>query len=345
MKTRNRFLDICKFIAIFLVVFGHCIQYGQGIDFLENELYYDNLIFKIIYSFHMPLFMIISGYLFSYSIKRNNSSTIIKNKFKQLVVPLFFWGLISTFVVVISRIINKTELSFIFIIKELIVNFICGPWFLWAVWWCSVIVVIVYKYFKNSPIVFVLGLVLTFVLPDIYGLDMYKYMYPYFIIAYYFGYYNLYDKYKNVNHFIRCIIIVLYIFSLKFYDNEMYIYISGYSILGENVLNQLYIDLYRFYIGLIGSATVLILTSYLYIIINDKIKNLFAYMGKNSLGIYLISDYVNTYLLQKITYSCSGYSFLRMLVEAIAVIVICLTINNLFKRNKVLNRCLLGGRI
>ena len=59
-KVKNQNIDILKGVAIFLVVFGHCIQYcSQGyFDFFENK------VFIFIYTFHMPLFMLISGYLF-----------------------------------------------------------------------------------------------------------------------------------------------------------------------------------------------------------------------------------------------------------------------------------------
>lgn len=64
MKTRSNYLDILKGYAIILVVFGHCIQYGSGLQAMSNGLYFDNKVFQMIYSFHMPLLMLISGYLF-----------------------------------------------------------------------------------------------------------------------------------------------------------------------------------------------------------------------------------------------------------------------------------------
>lgn len=60
-------LDIIKGIAIILVVMGHCIQYGSGNDYYTSALFFEENIFKFIYSFHMPLFMLISGYVFGFS--------------------------------------------------------------------------------------------------------------------------------------------------------------------------------------------------------------------------------------------------------------------------------------
>lgn len=66
---RSEYLDFLKAILIITVLLGHCIQYGGG---YEDNSFFDNKLFKFIYSFHMPLFMLISGYLFSESVKKGN---------------------------------------------------------------------------------------------------------------------------------------------------------------------------------------------------------------------------------------------------------------------------------
>lgn len=60
MKLRNRniVIDVSKGVAIILVVIGHVIQFGTS-----GEGFWDNNLFKIIYSFHMPLFIFLSGYV------------------------------------------------------------------------------------------------------------------------------------------------------------------------------------------------------------------------------------------------------------------------------------------
>ena len=56
MEVANRisFIDQLKGITILLVVIGHLIEHNAGRD---------NFLWTFIYSFHMPLFMFISGYL------------------------------------------------------------------------------------------------------------------------------------------------------------------------------------------------------------------------------------------------------------------------------------------
>lgn len=89
-RSRNLYLDVVKGIAIILVVFGHNIQYGSfecnNGDFFENPL------FIAIYSFHMPLFMLISGYLFYHTIKSHSWGQNVKSRFTKLVLPIIIWN-------------------------------------------------------------------------------------------------------------------------------------------------------------------------------------------------------------------------------------------------------------
>ena len=56
MKQREYFFDNAKFILIFLVVFGHFLR-----SFIEeSEIIYS--LYKVIYTFHMPAFILISGF-------------------------------------------------------------------------------------------------------------------------------------------------------------------------------------------------------------------------------------------------------------------------------------------
>ena len=57
MLGRNTNLDSLKFFLIFLVIVGHCLDIGLYARF-NNDL------FRLIYSFHMPAFVILSGMVF-----------------------------------------------------------------------------------------------------------------------------------------------------------------------------------------------------------------------------------------------------------------------------------------
>ena len=57
MTERITAIDSLKFFLIFLVLIGHCLDIG-----LDQHL--NNSIFRLIYSFHMPVFVLLSGMMF-----------------------------------------------------------------------------------------------------------------------------------------------------------------------------------------------------------------------------------------------------------------------------------------
>ncbi len=88
-KERNTTVDFLKFVAIILVVVGHIMVS------LYPENYNENLIFKICYSFHMPLFIFIGGGLTALKTdeKLSQFEWIIKC-FKRLIVPYVIWNIV-----------------------------------------------------------------------------------------------------------------------------------------------------------------------------------------------------------------------------------------------------------
>lgn len=99
MKERIAFADALKGFAIFCVLWGHALQYlhGADYDYLGNSMY------EFIYSFHMPLFFMISGFFFSPS-----SKDFLLKKVRQLVVPNICWAIIFIFVLIAAKIYHGT---------------------------------------------------------------------------------------------------------------------------------------------------------------------------------------------------------------------------------------------
>lgn len=134
MNSRNHFLDMAKGVAIILVVIGHTIQYRNP-DF-DNQLW-----FRVIYSFHMPLFIFLSGAVASLwfnpeafaqkplLINLKALSIRTYKAFTRLVIPFVCWGLIAAF-------IQKTEQPFISILVNLFRRPDTGLWFLICIFYC-----------------------------------------------------------------------------------------------------------------------------------------------------------------------------------------------------------------
>src|SRR6478735_3308217 len=89
VKQYNSQLDALKGFAILLVVLGHSTQ-----TYAANGNFDNNFLFRIIYSFHMPLFMFLSGAVAAYSLRPMNWD-FIKRKFYMLVIPFVAWYLVG----------------------------------------------------------------------------------------------------------------------------------------------------------------------------------------------------------------------------------------------------------
>lgn len=83
--SRLIYLDNIKGILIMLVIIGHAIQFC-------SPDYEENFFFRFIYSFHMPLFFFISGYLAN---RGKWDSKMIRKRFAQLLFPFVTWAFIS----------------------------------------------------------------------------------------------------------------------------------------------------------------------------------------------------------------------------------------------------------
>lgn len=98
--ARDERFDIIKGFSIILVVLGHALN----IEFLDDP--WNCGLFNIIYCFHMPVFIFISGYFFHSSLQRNFID-VATSKFHRFILPsIFFSGLILLGYVFIVRFHN-----------------------------------------------------------------------------------------------------------------------------------------------------------------------------------------------------------------------------------------------
>lgn len=336
---RNRVLDILKGLTIILVVFGHSIQYGSGYYF-TNEIYFDNPLFKIIYSFHMPLFALISGYLFYYSLKKYDLKELIKNKITTLFIPIFTSSLIYF---LISKFILHVDIS-------LVKSFLSFLWFLWAILFSSIIISIVNKKFNDNKFIYLFGFLFIFILPDFAGLNNIKFIYIYFFIGYIINKLCLLEKLQLGGGQVLLLSLILFNILILFYNRDAYIYGNGFSIININsqkiAINfyQLAIGLYRIIMGLVGSLLTLSLVKAVMGKLHSKILKALSYLGQNTLGIYIIQSFFMELAIPYICHDLKNINYLICILITILIIGISLLLIQIIKKNSLANRLILGGR-
>ena len=93
---RYKYIDIMKGIAVLLVVLGHVLRAFYTNRSLVLPLDY-RLLYITIYSFHMPVFFVISGF-FADRWAARNFKTAVAEKIRRLAVPYFFFGFLLAIV-------------------------------------------------------------------------------------------------------------------------------------------------------------------------------------------------------------------------------------------------------
>lgn len=110
-SKRVGWIDALRAFAIILVIIGHA-----------NKV--PGLLKNIIYSFHVPLFFFLAGYLFHWE-KYEDLSSFVQAKFKQYMIPYFALGLVNL-------ILNAIRESLSMSGKELLISTI--KHFLWLIY-------------------------------------------------------------------------------------------------------------------------------------------------------------------------------------------------------------------
>lgn len=231
---RIPYISLVQFIAIILVIAGHATRiyfYPEGWYFHVPDVYSPilNQFTRFIYTFHMPLFVFLSGYLLENSLRKSPSiRAYIKRRIKRLMLPFFVFGVFYSLPV--WRYLNFEGYS--------LYNFLTGKfmghlWFLPLLLWLALIYLLLRK-IPRKYFLFVLALLSVLYYVVIKGQSYYSILYiPQFLIFYYLGgLYYYFDKHKffrniGVIYFIGFINLVIFAilfnqFYLAYYETNVY---------------------------------------------------------------------------------------------------------------------------
>ena len=291
---RDHSIDVAKCLLIFLVVWGHAIQYLHGTEFD----FWEDTIFKFIYGFHMPLFALISGYLMCGSFTKYGAGKLVGKRAKQLLIPTIGWALVLTVLDVILNVLTHESNSASWILRRFISRAVNDLWFLKAMFIACIMVVLIEKFCKGHWIVYSICMLLTLLLPSIYNFALYGFVLPFFMVGFKTGgavkrWNDDQNRKRRIGIFVTSLIV--YIILLLFFHKENYIYTTGLSVLNSDKgpVVQLGLDLYRAVVALIGCVMILegstLITSQ---------KNWITNISSKTMIIYIVTASIFTYIPQ-----------------------------------------------
>jgi fucose 4-O-acetylase-like acetyltransferase len=276
MKKYYKDMDIARGIGIFLVVLGHSFPDSQ----FNNSDFYE-YIYKLIYSFHMPFFFIISGF-FAYKIYEienlKNYGSYICKKLKRLMVPYFAVSLVAVPIKLYMNNFAARPVN----LNDLITNILLYPldipiqyfWFIYTLFFIFAAAPL----FNKLPVTaaLLLTLFLNLIFTKQIGL-FYVYGIVHYLFYFFFGIYlrSTYDRWKNIKN--KYVIIM--IFSVVLVTLNRF-----------NVGKEVY-PYYNLLTALLGSSIFLLISQ---LIVNSSTGELFKKLGKYSYDIYLLSWFFQT---------------------------------------------------
>lgn len=295
MAKRNEFLDIVKFVAIFLVLWGHVVQQSYSAGKIDPNAYLD-IIYCVIYTVHMPLFMGLCGYFFSLSMKKDGicKKSYVKRRLKALIIPMFSFGIVKFLIDICLR---NRDISIILYLKD-----VKEIWFLGDL---AVNTIIVYfllnrlsSNLRKDWKWLVIGMFFSVVPYAGQGI----FMYIFFILGFYIKQYIYIVKNFFCYKYLICVIFI-YIIIYNVYTS-LGVYAFSINYLKHSDLIILFInDILKILLGIVG---IYILMFTIWKIKNIKCLSIFISRAKEygqyTLELYLLNIVILEMILGGIVY-------------------------------------------
>ena len=327
-KHRAVLPDAAKGLAAASVVLVHCLQELNGYAWRTEGLYWGSRLNMFQHSFNLPLFMLITGFFSCGQLKRAKTLkegvlVLLKRSFACL-FPVFAWTGFEYLIALATypefRSPGEILLGYLISCSE-------HYWFLWAVFYCYLLVWGAHFFLKDSLLFYGIVFLSLFVLPDEYGMNTYKFMYPFFLAGYYAAL-NKEEIRENPVIGKACALCekkplkalfaagALYSGLFLLYNDKVFIFVSGYRITNAAAWKMIAVDLYRMIVGFAGAGFFLLLLHTLIKKYGEERFHVLPFLGRNSLGIYLLQGYVIILFLRRYTDSLMPSLFRTCMLAA-----------------------------
>lgn len=309
--TRIKWVDIAKGLCILWVVIGH-----TGLP---------EAISVWIFSFHMPFFFFISGFL--YKEEKYAPTQFLVRRIRSLLLPYILFSVLVILFMPIIKTYNVTAANLPLVIYDVLCHGWASNRFTYPLWFIPVLFIteIIYMLLCRLPnILRVLSVILLGGLSYLLYLKNIDMVYSLSVVGtaivfYYLG--NLLQNMKlNVSNrrnmiisiglFLICIIINVYISQINLPRIDL-----AYNCLSNPFL---------MYIAAISGIVVMILLS-MFLSRNSILANVLSYLGQNT---YIILATHLLYMQLIITFIGNGYMLLRHLLMWGFIILTIYSINN-----------------
>jgi fucose 4-O-acetylase-like acetyltransferase len=335
LKAKLRWVNIAKGIGITLVVIGHY--------FPANSPSYWHFVHDFIYTFHMPLFFIISGYL--YKFKEDEYMKLIVSKLQRLAIPFLSTAFVySIFKLIAGNFVqldNPVNLqSALQLLVDPVHSFVPLLWFVHALFGIFLIYPLV-RTVMQPVLIFVVALLIAILynILEIYIPVLSKVIenLPYFAFGVVCADKALNEKLFRLSIGKVCIYLLL---ALIVCSTS---YVELFGTFAENI------SFLRFLPGLVGGMTAISLSILIEKKCSEKQSQLFEVFGICSMGIYLFHAIFES-AVRIVFAKFQVYLEIHFLIVAMLAIFIGLAVPTLIeifilRKSNILSKLFLGVRL
>ncbi|WP_413666317.1 acyltransferase family protein [Mucilaginibacter sp. Mucisp86] len=271
-RSRLNWIDYAKGLGIILVVFGHVIKGLITVKLIDPTFFYYSVNF--VYSFHMPLFFVLSGYFFLNSFNKRGTWPFVKIKLETIAYPFVIWSIIQTVIEIKLSAYTNNHLH-----SDVLASCLYIPrsqfWFLYALFFINILNVLFFKITKKwglliSLMVWIAYYIMPAAVHD-FGKDTFEKVFVnliYFQTGIFLSQYAGLTKKIISNGYLFILNLIIYSCSLYIYFN--YPHTAWYN---------------EIFCQLSGCFSVFFICEFL---AQKSILKFLEYLGINSLAIYLV---------------------------------------------------------
>lgn len=304
VAKRDVFLDVSKGFAIMLVVLGHVFQ-GAHQDF---DAYFP---FRVIYSFHMPMFFCLSGMVASLKIQEffpnisireeiQNTKKEVLNATLRLLIPFVAWTIVSYF-------INHNDGTLTYF-KDVIKSPDWSLWFLLALFYCRTLYKVIEaagvlslkiakRLFVNNLCVFkcelasALFIYICFCVfrkyfPDFFGLYFLKSYFLFYVLGIFmYRHKDIFINRKNINLICFAVFCLLVPFWRRTTSGPVEDFLSNIMSSGNAAI------FFRYTVAISGTITFLCVVKFFIHVAPRWAITAVCFIGSLTLGIYALHGY------------------------------------------------------
>ena len=323
-SNRIVYLDVVKFLAIWMVCIGH--------SYFLVDMSKASILYNWIYSFHMPLFMMLCGY---FSLKSYDKAVVpfLKQKTIQLLLPTVT---ISILTIIVCFLIDVPDIAIVARSEA-----IGGMWFLRTLFFCFVYTYLFKRLGWQDYFTAIGSIVLALILPHGYFLQ-FNWMLIFFWLGYFLKCYReFYVKYQAlITMFSLLVFIFLCVHEVPKVLTYHILFFSPWQLFSQ------------FVSGLFGSLSLIGVSYYFCLWFKDDnflVKKM-AEVGMYTLGIYGLQSIILQRIFVKYihfdTLHLSNWITDFIIVPSIALfsVIFCYYCILFLKKSRIINLFFFGNQ-